>query len=348
MAIFIIAVYSLILLLAVSISGYLSYEGLLRTAHEITIPLVVFLMAIIFIMDCAISYFRKNEKSYVLPLFIWCVAAFFSIASNFNFLYSNFMRDDVTESTVTEQISVFRDDLISTRSALVDLDAVTFARGKETDLEIELGKLREQINDPLRPGCGEECRGHMETVERILGQKVTNLAVPQLGSDLGVVNEWFDRYKSGAQAVLSASLGTTDTPAINRLVARIDQDLLEYGSAEQVLIEGGGLGALAGMSEESRDIEREANSFLPEGEKVDHEGIDPTLGRLGEIVYAFQNGFGEMPNPMATFVSLILASVVDVLPLLLSFALFGRGKLERTVSTGTQRGAGKRRIVGSR
>lgn len=84
---FIISIYAVILTLGVSISGYLSYEGLLRTASEITLPLVVLLMAIIFVMDATISYFRTTERRYMLPLLIWMVAAFFSIASNFNFLY---------------------------------------------------------------------------------------------------------------------------------------------------------------------------------------------------------------------------------------------------------------------
>ncbi|MDE0112639.1 MAG: hypothetical protein OXN84_10195, partial [Albidovulum sp.] len=104
MPIFIVISYAVILILSVVISGYLSYEGLLRTAEEITLPLVVFLMTVILAMDATISYFRSSERSYRLPIVIWMVAAFFSIASNFNFLYSNFMRDDVTENTVTRQI----------------------------------------------------------------------------------------------------------------------------------------------------------------------------------------------------------------------------------------------------
>jgi hypothetical protein len=38
--------------------------------------------------------------------------------------------------------------------------------------------------------------------------------------------------------------------------------------------------------------------------------------------------------------------VVDVLPLFLSFALFGKGRLEKPVKTGTQRGGGGRRVIG--
>lgn len=341
---FIVVSYAVVLVLSVAISGYLSYEGLLLSAHEITLPLVVLLMTIIFSMDATISYFRSTERSYRLPILIWAVAAFFSIASNFNFLYSNFMRDDVIQSTLAEQITVFRSDIGATRHALVSTKTARFAVEQRTDLEVEFDNLFEQINDPLRPGCGEECRSHMTEIERILGRSVTNLAVPPIGSDPDIVNNWYTRYRSTAEEILEHSLGTTNAPAIFALAGRIDSALLEYDSVARLLVNKDGLSALPEMSNLSQDIEREANELLPEGVSVKHETIDPTLGRLGEIVYAFQNGFGEMPNPVATAMSLVLASVVDLLPFLLSFALFGKGRLERS---GRKRrdGAGRGTIV---
>lgn len=343
MPFFIILAYAFVLVLAVSISGYLSYEGLLRTAEEITLPLVVLLMAIILTMDATISYFRSTERSYRLPIFIWLIAAFFSIASNFNFLYSNFMRDDVTRQTVTTQLETFRDDLVETRSRLSGLETAQFVAEIQTDLDVELDNLHDQITDPLRPGCGAECRAHMDGVERILGRQITNLAVPPIGAAPETVQDWYNRYRAAAEETFRTSLDATQYPALVRLVRRIDDALLEYDSAARILGSRGGLAALPEMAALSEDIERQANALLPQGEEVNHRQIDPTLGRLGEIVYAFQNGFGEMPNPMATAVSLVLASVVDILPFLLSFALFGRGRLERTAKTA--RGPGGRRII---
>ena len=343
---FIVASYAVVLALSVAISGYLSYEGLLRSAHEITLPLVLFLMTIIFSMDATISYFRSSERSYRLPIAIWAVAAFFSIASNFNFLYSNFMRDDVIQSTLAEQITVFRNDVGATRQALLSTQTARVAVAQQTNLEVEFDNLLTQINDPLRPGCGEECRIHMAEIERLLGRSVTNLAVPPIGSDPDVVNDWYTRYRATAEEVLDLSLRVTDAPAIFALVGRIDEALIEYDSVARLLANRDGLRALPEMSNLSTDIEREANELLPAGVSVKHETIDPTLGRLGEIVYAFQNGFGDMPNPVATAVSLILASVVDLLPFLLSFALFGRGRLERPQrKPGTLRDRAGRTII---
>lgn len=345
MPVFIVITYAFILVLGVGISGYLSYEGLLRTADEITLPLVVLLMSIVLVMDATISYFRTQERRFALPLFIWLVAASFSIASNFNFLYSNFMRDDVTQSTVTGQIAVFRDDLVSTRSQLVEMDAYKFSKALQADLEVELDNLYDQINDPLRPGCGAECRNHMRKIEEILGREITNFAVPSIGTDIAIVNSWFTRYSSAAIEILETTLNTAGSLDASSVIRAINQALIEFDGVERVIATKSGLEALAEMSATSLDIERQANALLPNGAEVSHQTIDPTLGRLGEIVYAFQNGFGEMPNPMATFVSLVLASVVDVLPLMLSFALFGKGRLEKTVKTGTSRGRSGRRVI---
>jgi len=345
MPVFILVAYAFILVLAVSISGYLSYAGLLRTADEITLPLVVFLMAIILTMDATISYFRSTNRSYRLPVFIWTVAAFFSIASNFNFLYSNFMRDDVTQSTVTAQMAVFRDDLVATRARLDGLETTQLAVSLRTDLAVELDNLYKQITDPLRPGCGVECRGHLEEVEHILGRQVTNLAIPPIGSSATVVEDWYRRYSTTAREIFDTSLNSTQYPAVARTIRNIDDALLEYDTPARILANQGGLDALPKMASLSQDIERRANALLPNEDRVQHHNIDPTLGRLGEIVYAFQNGFVEMPNPMATFVSLLLASVVDLLPFMLSFALFGKGRLERPATTGAKRGPGGRRII---
>ena len=186
----------------------------------------------------------------------------------------------------------------------------------------------------------------MTTVDEILGREITNLRVPPVGSDMSVVNAWYSRYRTAAEDILGLTLETTQAGEAQSLIGRIDVALLEFDSADRVVATKGGLDALAEMSTVSLDVERKANTLLSEDARVNHTSIDPTLGRLGEIVYAFQNGFGEMPNPMATFVSLLLASLVDILPLLLSFALFGKGKLEKRKDPRVGRTAGGRRTAG--
>ncbi|MCE6957855.1 hypothetical protein LAZ40_02130 [Cereibacter sphaeroides] len=343
MPVFIVIAYGIILIVATLTSGYLSYYGLLSTAHEVTLPLVLLLVLVIMTMDATISYFRVSNRSYRYPVAIWFVAAGISIASHFNFLYTNFMREDVERATVSAQVQILRTDLTATRAELSGMESAQFAVKLRTDLDVELDNLGRQIADPLRPGCGTECRMHLANVERILGRQITNLAVPAIGSDKAVVQDWYGRYRAAVDEIFETSLGSTQYPAVARLVRDIDTALLDYDTADRILSTKGGLAALASMRDLSFDIERRANEVLPADRKVEHELIDPTLGRLGEIAYSFQNGFVEMPNPMATFVSLVVGGIVDIFPFVLAFALFGPGKLEPT--PGARRGSGGRRIV---
>jgi hypothetical protein len=59
---------------------------------------------------------------------------------------------------------------------------------------------------------------------------------------------------------------------------------------------------------------------------VDHQFIDPTLGRLGEIVYSLKNGLVDVPNLSATIMAIILSLVVDFIPILFAMVAFRPGE----------------------
>ncbi len=84
-----------------------------------------------------------------------------------------------------------------------------------------------------------------------------------------------------------------------------------------------GLSTLQVLSKESKNIERRANSFLPNKDNVTHTEIDPTLGRLGEIVYSLENGFISRPNLGATIMAIILGLIVDLFPVIFALVAFG-------------------------
>lgn len=341
-----VALYVIIVILSVGISGYLSYEGLESSAGEVTFYLVAFIMLIIFLMDLAISYYRHvGKKAWILALCIWSIAAFFSISSHFNFLYTTFMKDDVEAVTVAAELQIFRDDLAETKAILLGQPIYAQAVQTTTDLKVELDNLERQISDPLRPGCGEECQVHLRKIESILGRPVTNLAIPPVGSDPAITKEWYVRYSQSAQSILDALLGSSQSGEINQIVQKIDELMLKFPDTNRVIAQLGGIAALSEMASSSEEVARLANSLLPADLNVVHQAIDPSLGRLGEIAYSFQNGFVEMPNPIATFVSLILGAIVDILPLMIAFALFGKGRLEPLERDRATRGPGGRTII---
>lgn len=341
-----ILIYSLIVIVAVGISGFLSYYGFLSTFGQLSLPFTILIVLVLIGADILMSMDRKRGRALGRAFALFIVGAIFSGASNFNFLYTNFMKDDVTEATLRSQYAIFRDNLVETRSTLSGMDAVQFAEEKRVELDRELAALRTQINDELRPGCGERCREHLATIEGILGKQLTDLAIPPIGSSRRLVNDWYDRVRTAAVEDFNTSMRTNKFPEIAGLISRIDDILLKYDSPERALASGEGLTVLEDIARISEEVEREANALLPVNSEIDHTRIDPTLGRLGEIVYSFQNGFLERPNLGATIMALVLAVIVDLIPVIFALTAFRPERSGQVMHPNTGRGrAGRGKVI---
>lgn len=324
--------YNFITVLSVSLSGYLSYHGLYSMFGELTLGVVVLLMSALFVTDMILGYYRTQKRPRIIISFVllgWLFFACLSIASGFNYLYTNFMREDVERTAISQQLDIFRSDLTSTKSVLLSQPVHLNARNQQAELDVELNNLYNQVTDPLRPGCGEECRVHLDNVTNILGSPITNLAIPPIGSNSETVDDWYNRYRAAANNQLETTHNATDYSDIVTIVEKIDTALVDFPDTEYLIQNRGGLNTLSDMAAISPDIMRDANAIVPEANQIEHTRIDPSLGRLGEIAYSFQNGFGEMPNSTVTMLSILAASVIDIVPILLAFLLFGPGRLEK-------------------
>ena len=128
---------------------------------------------------------------------------------------------------------------------------------------------------------------------------------------------------------------------IKKLMADIDTELERFdGSAVELASQG--MRALSSLSDASAQVLREANALLPDSAGVTHTAIDTTLGRLGEIAYSFRNAFVQMPNALATFLSLIIGAVVDLFPVAFALVAFTPQRGGRHTHSQRKRGrAGK-------
>jgi hypothetical protein len=321
----------------VGISAYLSYYGYLTSFGALALPFTIVLAIGLFGADILIQQSRVNGQSMVPGVAFWVLIAFFSASSNFNYLYTNFMESDVVQQTLDGQYEVFRDNLTETKTQLEELDSYTFTEDRRLELDRELARLRTQVSDPLRPGCGQRCRDHIENIERILGQALSDLKTPPVGASVAVVNSWYENFRDVAVTDFNKMIESNNFGEVNKLLADIDKLLLQYDTPDRVLARNIGLPILRKLAEDSEEVERRANALLADGNNVQHEEINVTLGRLGEIVYSFQNAFGELPNPLATVISGILSIVVDVIPVFFALAAFSR---ESTSSYRPARGRG--------
>ena len=336
-------IYLGLTLLCVGISMYLSYYGYYTNFQGLALPFTLVIGLGLFGSDLLIRQKRLNGQSLLQPLSLFFVFAFFSAISNFNYLYTNFMQQEVLESTLNEQYAVFAADLSRTRSTLLGLPQVRGLEDQSRELERELTLLEAQVSDPLRPGCGSRCQAHIQAIHEILGRPLTDLALPEVGATTAMVDTWYANFAATARIDLRRGTWTSDLDAINGLVRRIDSELSRFHGRMR---DGGNersLDLLTELSDVSRELERAARSIAGTGALVEHTVIIPTLGRLGEIVFSLHNGFVDRPNIGVTLLSALLGIIVDFFPVLFAMVIFGRDSGFTQRSDG---GVRDRRVLG--
>lgn len=319
-------VYYLLVALCIGISLFLTYFGFERTFGSLTPYFTAIIGLLLFAADYLIQRNRERGLPWGPALMLFLLAAVFSTISNFNYLYTNFMTNDVLSATVREQYRVFTTDLTNTRAALSSVDAVEQEGDRRAKIETELKQMWEQMNDSARLGCGQRCAEHITNINALLGVTITDLARPGPSSTASERKSFYDNFRGLVQEAQVNSSVSGPYQAISTLLSQIDERLDFYGDPDDALQAGANLSVLAKLSQDSQKIEREANALLPESQAVDHTFIDPTLGRLGEIVYSLKNGFVEIPNMSATVMALILSLVVDFIPILFALVAFRQGE----------------------
>lgn len=326
-------IYMLVALICVSISVYLSYWGYYSHLKGLTFLFAAVIGLLLFGSDLLIRQVKMARKSLLFPMLFFMLVAAFSGASNFNFLYTNFMQEDIAQRTVRDQFDVFREDLTATKTTLLAQRDVQMRIAERNIIETELKSLEDQLADPLRPGCGERCRDHIRTIYDLLGGAPTDLAIPAPDASEAQVTRWYNNFVTAVLANLEAQLAGSRFDQTRSLVQDIDGLLRDYSDPDQALREeldgrpaallrGDGLGVISDIRQASVDIARRANAILPIEDAVDHRPIQSELDKIGEIPISFQDAFVERPNFGVSLISIILAVFVDIVPILFALVIF--------------------------
>ena len=229
----IIAIYYVVLVLAIGLSSYFSFFGFLPTLGNIV-------LAATFVAIIALGLFaagtlvqigrdRKSGKEQWLAVLLFAVFAIFSTSSNFTYLYTtmraNIERQDAIneergkfESVVRALQSATSIAVQNERTAIQDLanwygrlvsenlatsldelnnvaEYTAFVASIDS-LKLELENMLTQTNDPGRPGCGQRCRAHYDTINGIVmnltGTAPTDLTVP---TSVAAFGQFFTQYE---------------------------------------------------------------------------------------------------------------------------------------------------------
>jgi len=315
--------------ICVGISGYLSYYGYQSHLKGLTIFFAVLIVILLFTLDMLIRQNLIQGRSNFAVLIFFVVVAFFSGASNFNYLYTNFMATDMANREVRQQLQTFREDMTTTKASLESVPELRELQAKRAEVDRELTSLFQQIQDPLRPGCGDLCRGHIDTIYDMLGGAPTNLQIPGASADTRATKTWFDNFVQVVMTDLDKANETTLTREAEQLLRDIDERMSELRGAEARYAQTDNANALNlgvrlidQLRPISLEIERRANSVLASGNHVNHRALDTSIDKIGEIPIAFHDAFVNRPNQGVTAMALVLAIFVDLIPILFAFLIF--------------------------
>lgn len=317
--------------ICVGISGYLSYYGYLVHLRGITIFFAALIVLLLFTLDMLIRHNLINGRSNFGAVTFFIIVTFFSGVSNFNYLYNNFMAGDIANREVRQQLQTVRQDLTETQIAVSGISQMQSIESQRSVLERELAALWEQIEDPLRPGCGERCLQHVNNIYNLLGGAPTDLAVPAIDANRQITTQWFNNFSSAVRNDFENAYGNSITIEGERIVRDIDQILATFLEVEIIFSESTSTASLFRAEGrqlidqirlQTQEIERRANAILPQTNRVTHTPIESYIDKIGEIPIALHDGFIKRPNIGVTLMAMILAIFVDIIPVLFAFLIF--------------------------
>ncbi|MCG5541933.1 MULTISPECIES: hypothetical protein [unclassified Halorhodospira] len=227
--------YATIALLCVSISVYLSYYGYYSHLEELTFLFAALIGLLLFGADMLIRQFRLARRSLLMPLLFFALIAAFSGASNFNYLYTNFMQERMAQRQLAELFRDYRQNLTDTRSRLLSTPFMEEGLAEHQRLERELEQLRQQVTDPRRPGCGRRCRDHMAQIHQMLGGAPTQLATPSVEAPIDEQRAWYQDYRNVVMSDFRTGVASRAYRQAQAVVERIDELLARYKSPQKAL-----------------------------------------------------------------------------------------------------------------
>lgn len=241
------------------------------------------------------------------------------------------MAGDIANREVRQKLQIVRTDLTQTQVAVTQISEVRAIESQRLILERELAALWEQIQDPLRPGCGERCRQHVSSIYSMLGDAHTDLAIPAIDADSQITLQWFNNFSSAVRNDFKKAFSSATTLEGDRIVQDIDRILAKLLQAEIIfteitstenLFKSEGRQLIDQIRLETQEIERRANAILPPSNQVKHREIESYIDKIGEIPIALHDAFINRPNFGVTVMAMILAVFVDMIPVLFALLIF--------------------------
>lgn len=325
--------YVMVTLICVGVSVWSSYNGFIILLGSLALPVSISLGLMLFAGDMVLQQAREYGRPLGAILAFMVLPFIASFASNYNYFYTNAMRERVASDQLDVAHQQFDEMMQAANLALRQTSSDQNRRKVADQVNEQMRALRDQIADPLNPGLGTEAIEHVNEIYDLL-PNLTDLQLPSNPKN----EEQVDTYVANLQRIIDRELATMQNSssiqsALDKVKGAQERARSTFDTARILPLAAWEpkVTAVASIAQEFRDTMPFVNSALKENGAPTIEGVRPLDEQdvlLGEIAYSFKNGFQEGPSPGTTLLSSAAAIGIDLMPILFALALFHRRREE--------------------
>jgi len=310
-------IFAVMVILASSFSAYTTFLGFgYDLPWGLALPLAVLIGLGLIGVNFKIRDARTEGDSIARPFLAFLVLFVFSFVSNTNAIYTFFVRKDIVGQTQEEAWRVFEAETGRIQNAVAADPRYRGYVEASRKLDVERVNLRKQITDQRNPGRGELAKVHLEEIGRILGMRLTDQRPPAPTASMQELEAYADKVDRmiGEQAEIQfrANPGRQAEALLEKI-----QKTRELYKGETV----SGKYNSATTELMRQDLHTFTEDARPFTNGLVVAEINSDADETGSFNYTWAN-FVHWINPAAIVLSVLLGTMLDILPPLMSILLY--------------------------
>jgi hypothetical protein len=167
--------------------------GLSAFGGGLAIPITIVIAAGLLACDLALLSWKRLGSSLLAIILVLFMFTTFSAISNFNFFYTNYMRDRLAAERLDYASMKLANNIAQAEMVLNgELKPTT----REQQIRQELRNLKNEIND-ITKGFGPRAQDHLNNIKKyLLPNKIAIMTLPPVGATKQKNNEVYDVIES--------------------------------------------------------------------------------------------------------------------------------------------------------
>lgn len=337
-------IYIVVTIACVGMATMSTYFGYVTLLKYMALPFAVVVALGLVACDIKILMQRRDGKSVFWTVAMLLLLTALSAGSNFNYFYTNFMREGV----VSERLQMAQQNFdANVRTALTAVDGETKPfRDQKAAIERLLVTLTNEVTDPRNEGWGTRALGYLKEITDLLDQLKQPIQGGRPPASRSKPQEnlaFLERIKGQVNSAVAAAEKTDPFIAVSRRIetARADQlqsiSKLNVSSPLELVSYQDKINAIKAFEAVAIAIERDVRDTFNRQRKpvtiqmrpTRHEGIE-----LDTIPNTLRMALVERPNDLAALMAAALAVLIDIIPLLFALAFIQKISDEDEPDTG--------------